>query len=292
VWAQPRPIRGLRIAVARLFARLLKLLAINKYGRRTIQILRDFPPTRSCLRFLLGFNRTFSSLNEAEVVIRRYFEEGHDNQFHNLAHAGFSEITRESDYPVLYLLSPLASQLRSVFDLGGSIGNLFYSYDRELHFSSDLRWIVNDLPHKKEPALEYAKSKGERRIVFSDKFSDASGVDLLIVSGAAHYFEENVPAMLSRLTQLPKIVAVNRTPFSIQHDIVTIQDGGRFALACKLHDMKRFVDGMVAIGYELVAQWQVHERTVQVPLYPELTDTYQGFFFRLANFSQIQFTRD
>jgi putative methyltransferase (TIGR04325 family) len=171
--------------------------------------------------------------------------------------------------------------LRSVFDLGGSVGNLFYLYDRKLHFSSDLRWIVNDLPHTRQPGLDYAHSRGETRIVFTDKLSDASGVNLFIVAGAVHFFEDKLATMLLRLDRLPEIVAVNRSPFSKKGDAITIHDGGAFAVPCKLHDVDAFISGMIDIGYELVARWPVHERRIQVPLYPELNDTYWGFYFRL-----------
>src|SRR5262249_19326314 len=213
--------------------------------------------------------------------LRKYIPQGHDHAAHNQIHACFSESIRESDYPVLYYLAPLASKLTSVFDLGGSIGNLFYPYDKELRFSPDLRWIVHDLPYKRQPALEFAQSKGEHRITFTEDFLDASGVDLFIVSGALHFFEQRLSIMLQRLDRPPKIVIVNRTPFAKTGNVVTVHDGGDFIVACKLHDIGGFVAGMTDLGYELKAQWRVHQRVQQSPLYPELNATYLGFYFRL-----------
>lgn len=275
------PLKSMRVTVGRWFARALRLLARFPAGSRAIQAGRDAPIVGSLLRALLGIYQTYPNLQVAEAYLRRYVPAGHDHPFHIDMHARFAEYTRESDYPVLYFLAPIASELKSVFDLGGSIGNLFYAYDMELHFPRDLRWIISDLPHKKQPALEFAQSKGEHRIVFTDNFLDASGVDLFVVSGALHYFEQKLSEMLQRLDRLPKIVVVNRSPFAKRGDIVTVQDGGGFVITSKLHDMGSFVAGMTDLGYELVAQWRVHERIEQIPLYPELNDTYWGFYFRL-----------
>jgi putative methyltransferase (TIGR04325 family) len=283
-------LRFLRVAVARNLARTLNMLGRGAFGSRAIRAARDAPIIGSFVRTLLAFYQPFSTLDAAEIYIRRYFSSGHDHPYHSYIHTRFGEMTRESDYPVLYHLAPIASQLRSVFDLGGSVGNLFYAYDRELHLSPHLRWAINDLPHKKQLALDYARLKGENRIGFTDQFSDASGVDLFIVTGALHYFKDKLAAMLGGLDRLPKIVVVNRSPFSKKGDIVTVHDGGQYAVACMLHDIDTFVQGMINLGYELVARWPVHERRTQVPLFPELSDTYWGFCFRLNSVCMVEGT--
>jgi putative methyltransferase (TIGR04325 family) len=275
------PLKWLRIAIARTLARLLKLVSLRPAGCRAVQAVRKTPILGPFVQALLAFNRPFPNLEAGEVYIRRYISEGHEHPHQYYAHLGFAEITRESDYAVLYHLAPIASQLRSVFDLGGSIGNVFYAYDRRLHFSPDLRWTIKELAVKKQQMLDFARSKGEARIAFTEEFSDASGVDLFIVTGALPFFEEKLATMLGRLAVLPQIVVVDRTPFSAKGDFITAQDAGLWAHPFKLHDVETFLSGMVSLGYELVDRWPVHERKFLVPLYPELNDHYWGFLFRL-----------
>jgi putative methyltransferase (TIGR04325 family) len=281
------PFKSLRVAVARNLARLLKLLALRPAGCRAVEAARETPVVGSFLQALLAFNRPFPNLEVAEAYIRWYISEGHNHIHQYYIHAHWTERTRASDYAVLYHLAPIAARLRSVFDLGGSIGNVFYAYDRRLHFSPDLRWAIKELPIKKQQMLDFARSKGETRIFFTEEFSDASGVDLFIVTGALPFFEDKLAVMLSKLDVLPPIVVVDRTPFSVKGDFVTTQDAGLWAHAFKLHDLETFLSGMIDLGYEVVDRWPVHERRFLVPLYPELNGHYWGFFSGLREVADL-----
>jgi len=41
--------------------------------------------------------------------------------------------------------------MRNVFDLGGNVGNLFYSYQSKLSFPATLTWTVYDPAHEEAP---------------------------------------------------------------------------------------------------------------------------------------------
>jgi putative methyltransferase (TIGR04325 family) len=243
--------------------------------------MRETPRTGAALSWLLGFRGTFGSLAEAAEYVARYVPTGHGHPNEHALQVTKAETTRESDYPMLFFLAPLEPELRSVFDLGGGIGNLFYVLDRHLHFSNELVWTVHDLPMKKQPALAFAKLKNESRVTFTDEFSSASGVDLFIVVGALHFFEPTLADLIGPLDRLPKHVILNRTPFSHGQEIITVQDYRDWVFPCKLHSVTKLVSGMQRLGYELVASWPVHERKLNVPLHPEYTEPYYGFYFRL-----------
>ena len=243
---------------------------------------RDGALTGRALRWLLAFHGTFPSIEDARACAARYVPASHEHPKQVTLHAEFAEVTRESDYPVLFFLSPSVSELRTVFDLGGSVGNLFFQLDRYLNFSNELVWTVHDLPFKRAAMVDFARKKAEKRLSFTDEFSSASGVDLFIVVGAIHYFEPTLADLLGQLESLPKHVIVNRSPFSNKDDIVTVQDGGLWVNPCKLHSIEKLCSGMRDLGYELVASWPVNERFVRIPLIPEYNETYFGFYFRLA----------
>lgn len=282
-WSISHFVRRMRVAQIRLVARVLISIGRSRWGRELVRRARDGALTGRALRRLLAFYGTFSSIEEARSCAARYVPASHEHPKQITLHAQFAEETRESDYPVLFFLSPVVSELRTVFDLGGSVGNLFFQLDRHLKFSDELVWTVHDIPVKRAAMYEFARKKGEKRLAFTDEFSSASGVDLFIVVGAIHYFEPKLAEMLGQLKSLPKHVVLNRSPFSSGEDIVTIQDGGLWVNACKLHSVEKLCSGMRDLGYQLVASWPVHERAVRIPLMPEYSETYRGFYFRLSD---------
>lgn len=272
----------MRIAQIRAFARVLLLIGRSTLGKKLICRARDNRLIGPSLRWLLAFRGTFSSLKDATKCARRYIPESHEHPKQISLHAGFAELTRESDYPVLFFLSPILSELRNVFDLGGSIGNLFFQLDRHLKFSEKVVWTIYDLPSKRSAMIEFAEKKGEKRLKFTDQFSSASGADLFIVVGAIQYFETTLAELLSSLDRLPKHVIVNRSPFSDGRDIVTVQDGGLWLNPCKLHSVEKLLSGMRDLGYRLISSWPVNERNLRIPLIPEYREPYFGFYFRLS----------
>ena len=275
-------LRRIRIVQIRGFARLVTLIGRSSLGAKLITRARDSRPVRQALEWLLAYYGTFPTIEAASACAARYISASHDHPKQMSLHADFAEVTRESDYPVLFFLSPIASELRSVFDLGGSVGNLFFQLDRHLHFSRELVWTVHDLPFKREAMLEFARNQNEERLRFSDYLLSASGVDLFIVAGAIHFFEPTLARLLAPLERLPTHVIVNRSPFSSLDDIVTVHDGGLWVNACKLHGLSSFCSAMRELGYDLIASWPVHERRTRVPLFPDCDGIYRGFYFRLS----------
>jgi len=234
------------------------------------------------LHGLLGCRRTFSDFDAARACAERYAPLGHEHPHALRSDIGLADVTRESDYPVLFHLAPGAAEIRTVFDLGGSVGNLLYCYARHLPFADAMSWTVYDLPAKRAEGARLALERAERRLHFTDELDSASGADLFIVSGAAHYFPEPVDQMLRRLARLPQRVIINRIPCSRGRPLVTGQDGHAYFVACMLHSRDELIAGMEQLGYALRASWPVHEHRLWVPLYPDLSyGHYFGFYFEL-----------
>jgi putative methyltransferase (TIGR04325 family) len=236
-----------------------------------------------CLRYLLGYRSTFASLGEARACALRFSPFSHEHPRAIERHAGLADVIRESDYPALFYLAPIASRLKNVLDLGGNVGNLFYAYRDHLEFPDDLNWMVHDLPAIHLAGRKFAKDRNETRIHFVDDLSTAASADALLIFGALHYFE-SLPAIVKSLSALPKHILVNRSPCSDGEDIITVQDVGSYLVACKLHGFKTLFAEMEALGYVLRAKWPVYERKFRVPLYPESSSrTYSGFYLERVN---------
>ena len=243
------PFGRARLAQMRAFARFLEVVSRLSSGRWLICLARDAPLIGMVLRWLLGFHGAFASLEEAAAYAARYVPDSHEHPEEHDFQVATAKMVRESDYPMLFFLAQIKSELRSVFDLGGGIGRLFFVLDRHLRFSDELVWTIHDLPFRKQSALAFASSKNENRIVFADEFSAASGTDLLIAVGALHYFEPTLADLISTLDSLPRHVIVNRSPCSNQMDIVTVQDCGNRVVPCKLHSITKLISEMERLGY-------------------------------------------
>jgi len=271
-----------RLLQIRAFASLLTSLGARPGGRALVSHLRSNSWLRAPLKSLLGFRRTFPSFAAAQAVASRYIPAGHEHPDEVTFHTAISDILRESDYPVLFLLAPIANTFQKVFDLGGSVGNLFYAYKDHVQFSSSLTWLVYDLPFIRPIGERLAHKRGESRIRFTDSINESSGADLFLASGSLHYFEQPLHELLRTLEKLPTHVIINRSPFSRGPDVITIQDNQSFLVPCKLHSRSTLLSGMNSLGYRFHMEWPVHERKLVLPLDPHLSArTYSGFYFRL-----------
>jgi putative methyltransferase (TIGR04325 family) len=154
----------------------------------------------------------------------------------------------------------------SIFDFGGSIGNLFYLYDRYLNLPPDCIWLVFELPAFR----------------FSRKWEDAAGAELLFASGSLHYFDPPLSQRVDGLPEKPSYIVINRTPLIDGPTKATVQDCGTHMGAVVLYNRAEFVTAFEAIGYEVVDSWKVWELSLKVVGKPEFSAfPYSGFFFRL-----------
>jgi putative methyltransferase (TIGR04325 family) len=271
----------LRIFQIRAMASLLTSLGNRAAVRHFIIRIRSNRSSRAVLDACLGFRRVFPSFAAAQACASKYIPAGHEHPDEIRFHTSISETVRESDYPVLFYLAPLVSKLGTVFDLGGNVGNLFYSYQRKLNFPETLIWTVYDLPMKKPIGEKLALSRSETRIRFANALAETDGCDVLIASGSLHYFEEPLHEILRGLERLPQHVFANRMPCSSGADVITVQDNRSYLVPCKLHSRNALIAGMQGLGYELHSEWPVHERRLPVPTHPDLSiRTYSGFYFR------------
>jgi len=278
---RPSILIRLRIFQIRALASAVNFVGSRSRGRKLIAGLRSNRLTQAALDAALGFQRVFPSFAAAQACASKYIRAGHEHPDEIRFHTAISDTVRESDYPVLFYLAPIASELRRVFDLGGNVGNLFYAYQSKLAFSSALTWTVYDLPVKKPLGEKLAAQRLESRIRFAESIAEASGSDVFIASGSLHYFERPLHEMLRALAVLPTHIFVNRSPCSNGASLITVQDNRSYLVPCKLHSRQDLIEGLGTLGYALQAEWPVHERRLSVPTHPDLCErTYSGFYFK------------
>jgi putative methyltransferase (TIGR04325 family) len=246
--------------------------------------IRHIPLLRNLVNGMIGYNRPFSTLQEANAYIADYDGGGHGHPFCAINLMKTVQTANPSDYPALFFIQPILPDIRTVFDFGGSVGNLFYCYSNYVSIPADLTWMIFDVPENVQLGEQIASEAGERRLRFTSALSDGDGADLFIATGALHYFEKSLPAMLSDYRLKPRYVLINRTPFSNGAPFATVQDAGRYRVACMLYNQDELIAEFNAAGYDLVDRWSATERTHIIPCYPDLSvNAYSGMFLKLRD---------
>jgi putative methyltransferase (TIGR04325 family) len=247
--------------------------------------VRKWPVVRQAVDLVAGYNRVFPDLAAARGFAKRYGKPGADSD--EDSHALLDEMAkmRPSDYPALFHLSRLSLEGLRVFDLGGTVGNIFYLYDRYLNFPPSLRWTVHDLPQNRDRGRDLAKQRGESRLLFTDDPRGAGGHDVLLVSGALHYFEFALADYLAGLTRRPRHVIVNRTPLVDAPTAATVQyTYFDVMVACRLLNRAELVAGIEGLGYRLIDSWRAPDFSIKLPYNPDhWVRQYSGLYFRVED---------
>jgi len=235
------------------------------------------------VEWLVGFRRPFPSRAAAAREAARFLGSTHFTRANLREHYRLSSEQRVSDYPMLFHFARIGGDgPLSVFDLGGSLGNLYYISARYL--DRPLRWTCLDLPHVVRIGARLARRRGlHARLRFTTELAAAAESEVLLASGALHFFETPLPEMLAGLARQPAHVLINRMPLAPRGPVHTVQDA-RFGLAdCTLYDRDTLVADMAGLGYELVDEWRIWDMRLEIPLHPDRSAIhYSGLYFRRA----------
>jgi putative methyltransferase (TIGR04325 family) len=261
-----------------LFKALARTAAWNLPFTRMKMLQREFlRTTPSCLGVYPSFAAAEAAAPPAEqasydhTAIAENYKKGL-NQF------------RCADYPIIFWLARLLPEARVVFELGGSIGTGFYSCDRYLRFSPDLRWIVCDLPSTIRVGAEIARERNAHQLTFTTERETDRNPDIYATFGTLQYIEEPFVAIIAQLRIRPPHILVNRVPMTEGDAFITLQNNASWFSPYKVDNRTAFNASIVALGYELVDEWRMDSHNVfltENPDEPKLP--YCGMYFRLKS---------
>jgi putative methyltransferase (TIGR04325 family) len=245
-------------------AKMFRLLSTISSGRRLIEGLGRTRFGTTFVGWMLGYRRSFPTLEEAENAVKPYARGGHENPVNMALHLELNRAARPSDYAAFYYLRDRLLCVKRIFDLGGNVGNLYYSYREYLPMRSDVVWTVYDLPETTSHGRVLADSRNVKNLQFTDDLQKIDGADLLIASGSLHYFDKSLAALLENIDQRPKYILINRTPLTDGPDFAVVQDAGHIRVACMLHNRSKLIADLKRLGYEVRGEWQAPELTLPV----------------------------
>lgn len=273
---------NVRLAQIRICAQLANAIGRWQGGRACFKALRRLPGGKPLLNTVLGYRRVYPDLASAQLAVEPYANLGHENLANVELHLELNTSARPSDYAAFFHLEPVMPEIKTVYDVGGNAGNLYYCYKGYLDFHADITWTVYDLPEPIASGRTLAAERGESRLTFTHSWDQATGSDLMLISGSLHYFEEPLARRLQRLAKKPRYILINRTPLSPKPTVGAVQDAGDFQVACLLLNRDELVRDLTDIGYELLDQWSCSELSFTVPANPEYDiGWYSGMWLRL-----------
>lgn len=262
-----------------------KLITTAFDSRPARAVLGGFAKMESGRRLLArvgGPRAVFASFEEAWRAAGRGRHAGHDHPEAIATHLELSRRLRPSDYAALFWLLQSSREELCVFDFGGNAGNLFYSYIAHLRRKfRDCHWTVLDLPSVCAEGSRIAKERKAHNLRFTQSFAPASDAEVLLISGALHYWEGTIPEFLHQFEKLPEKVLINRTPVHPSADtFITVQQTHHYAVPCVVRNRRELVQEFQTNGFRLIDEWSVGELGLKLPLFPELSvPQYSGFYF-------------
>lgn len=246
-------------------------------GLRQRRYYRRFATVNS---YAFPFYGVFHSVDEAEKAAPKTRPVGHDS--YEMATQRVEEMSAmaPSDYPMVYWLAPLLTENSTVLDLGGHLGTKYRAFSKYLRYPRSLRWIICDLPAVVAEGRRLAQARGETQPEFTSELSDADGADVLMASGVLQFVEQSLWTLLSTLSVPPTHVLVNKVSCRDGETIVTLQNANAAFVPYQVFDWAGFLAGMESVGYRLVDEWLVLDRSCIVPFHPEVKARHVGAYFR------------
>lgn len=265
--------------------------------KEILRAILQSPPTSNILCFV-GRSRTgkrilsrirrppwgvFENFSDGWEAARKTGLPAHEDPNEISLHLELAKGLRVSDYSVLYWLLRLSEDRLKVFDFGGNVGNLAYSYSAYLRNVRELEWTVYDLPPIMEAGRRLAEERRADDLHFANSPADYRTEQILLVSGAFHYWEGTVEAFLRQFGEKPVHILLNRSPIhDTKESFISVQGTSTCAFPCIVRNAREMIRDFADQGYELVDRWRAPELAFRLMLFPDYAiPFYSGFHFAL-----------
>jgi putative methyltransferase (TIGR04325 family) len=232
-----------------------------------------------CLPSSLKYRGVYFSFEDARAHAPKDVPLGYDH--HEIASGYKDQRFLSSDYPAAFWLRQALRDGATVFDLGGSVGISFYTWENYFSYPGNLRWVVCDVPAVIQAGEKIARERNEKRLHFTWQLEDADGCNCLLASGSLQYIESSLADSLKRLAHQPRHLIINRIPLHSTKECITLQNVRWAVSPYRVFHGDAFIAGCESLGYSLVDAWTVADHHCWIPLYPEFSvSAYSGLYFR------------
>lgn len=260
---------------------VVKTLATEPFSS-LLEGIASSPAGRRRLNSMSGAYGVHGSFAEGWAAARKTSALGHEDPEEIEIHLHHLAALRPSDYAALFWISQIQPRGAKVFDYGGSVGNLYYSYSPCLQGLGSIDWTVFDIPSVVEEGRRIAAERKVSNLRFVNSLDGFGPEEILLVSGAFHYWETNVSGFLAQFKKPPEHIIINRSPVhEAQPSFITVQRTPSCAFPCRVWNAGELLSEFAQAGFRLVDRWQSLELSLNLPLFPKHSvASYSGFYFR------------
>lgn len=236
---------------------------------------------KRALKWLSGSRAVFCSFEEGWAAARSTGRLGHEDPTRITLHLNLPENLLPGYYPALFWLTTVSHGAVKVFDFGGNVGNVFYSYGTLLERLGPVDWTVFDIPPVVEEGRRIARERKAEGLHFATSVEEYRADQVLLASGYLHYWEGTIAGFVEQFPVRPKHVIVNRSPMTdTEPSFVVVQQGATCAFPCIVRNAKAMITEFGQMGYRLVDRWADPQVRISPPLFPDQSvPHYSGFYF-------------
>jgi putative methyltransferase (TIGR04325 family) len=190
------------------------------------------------------------------------------------------------DYPVIWRVdTALRTGAKKVLDIGGSVGVHYYAYKLHLDSIDSISWHVVEVPAMVEIGINLAQKNRTSALTFSVDLALAISLkyDIWLSAGALQYIDlGKLDQLLMTCKDWPTHILINKIPLYAGSDFVTTQNLGNGCFTpFWVFNRDGFVKPIEILGYKLIDEWAVHERSLYLPGFPNRSfPTFSGLYFR------------
>lgn len=261
--------------------RIINSLELLPYGHDLyLQLARK--------RLGITYRRVFRSFQEAQSQSERTLANEYDEINQRKGEHLEEELPQlenrvlDIDYPLLFWLSRVMSPSDHILELGGSIGQGFYSFEHYFPYPPDIRWTIAELDAAVEAGSRLAKQRNETRLQFvtSANIVTTDHANVFMTAGTLQYMDTTVPEIISQLAGLPDHIIIHNLPAHDSEDFWTLQYLDVCEVPYHIHSLNTLVPAIEALGYTLKDRWK-NNRLIEIPYHPKhRVDAYVGFYFQ------------
>lgn len=186
------------------------------------------------------------------------------------------------DYPLLFWLSQIMQPSDRILELGGSIGQGFYSFEKYFPYPDNIRWVIAELPAAVDAGFQISKQRSETRLEFVDskQINTTDKADIFITAGTLQYMEPSAASIITTLKGLPAHVLIHNLPVHKTEKFWTLQYLEVCEVPYFINSLEGIVGEMETAGYQLIDTWK-NPRNVEIPYHlDKCIKGYFGFYFR------------
>ena len=222
----------------------------------------------------------YRSVAEAHRAIPAHRKVGYNHPESANLYPWLVDHTKISDFAILFYFNKLLKPGMRVFDFGGNIGNLYYSFQKRWQLPQDITWVVCEVPAVAQAGRAHAAGRHSPGLEFTSDFKQAAAADILLTSGTLQCVEDDFGPMLEGLgAGRPEHLFINRVPMWDRPELVSLQDLGPVVYPYRIFERSRFLDSMAKAGYSVEDRWECSERTISIHFRPWIRiNGFDGYY--------------